>query len=75
VVEGQQFLADYYKRPYEAVANAMLCVTGSWDEVVDWIEKYVKQGARTVILRFAARDQLRTLEACAQALARRGLLN
>ena len=74
MVEGQQFLAEYYKRSYEAVANAMLCVTGSWDEVIDWIEKYVEQGARTVVLRFAARDQLRTLEACAEALRTRGFL-
>jgi alkanesulfonate monooxygenase SsuD/methylene tetrahydromethanopterin reductase-like flavin-dependent oxidoreductase (luciferase family) len=75
VVEGQRFLAEYYKRSYEAVANAMLCVTGSWDEVIDWIESYGEQGARTVVLRFAARDQLRTLEACAEALHRRGLLS
>ncbi len=75
VVEGQQFLAQYYNRSYEAVANAMLCVTGSWDEVIDWTEKYVEAGARTVVLRFAANDQLRTLEACAEALKRRGLLN
>jgi alkanesulfonate monooxygenase SsuD/methylene tetrahydromethanopterin reductase-like flavin-dependent oxidoreductase (luciferase family) len=75
VVEGQRFLAEYYKRSYEAVANAMLCVTGSWDEVIDWIETYGEQGARTVVLRFAARDQLRTLEACAEALHRRGLLS
>jgi alkanesulfonate monooxygenase SsuD/methylene tetrahydromethanopterin reductase-like flavin-dependent oxidoreductase (luciferase family) len=74
VVEGQQFLADYYKRSYEAVANAMLCVTGSWDEVIDWMEKYIAAGARTVVLRFAARDQLATLEACADALKQRGLL-
>ena len=73
VVEGQQFLALYYNRSYEAVANAMLCVTGSWDEVIDWTEKYVEAGARTVVLRFAANDQLRTLEACAEALKRRGL--
>lgn len=74
IVEGQQFLAEYYKRSYEAVANAMLCVTGSWDQVIDWIEQYTEQGARTVVLRFAARDQLRTLEACAEALNRRKLL-
>jgi alkanesulfonate monooxygenase SsuD/methylene tetrahydromethanopterin reductase-like flavin-dependent oxidoreductase (luciferase family) len=74
VVEGQQFLAQYYNRSYEAVANAMLCVTGSWDEVIDWMEKYSEAGARTVVLRFAANDQLRTLEACADALRRRGLL-
>ena len=74
VVEGQQFLAQYYSRSYEAVANAMLCVTGSWDEVIDWMEKYATAGARTVVLRFAANDQLATLEACAEALNRRGLL-
>ena len=74
VVEGQTFLAQYYKRSYEAVANAMLCVTGSWDEVIDWLEKYIEAGARTVVLRFAARDQVGTLEACAEALNRRNLL-
>jgi len=74
VVEGQQFLAQYYSRSYEAVANAMLCVTGSWDEVIDWIEKYAAAGARTIVLRFAANNQLATLEACAEALNRRGLL-
>ena len=74
VVEGQSFLAQYYNRSYEAVANAMLCVTGSWDEVIDWMEKYVEAGARTVVLRFAARDQLATLDACAEALNRRNLL-
>jgi alkanesulfonate monooxygenase SsuD/methylene tetrahydromethanopterin reductase-like flavin-dependent oxidoreductase (luciferase family) len=75
VVEGQQFLAQYYNRSYEAVANAMLCVTGSWDEVIDWMERYAAAGARTVVLRFAANDQLATLEACAEALNRRGLLH
>ncbi len=74
VIEGQTFLAQYYNRSYEAVANAMLCVTGTWDEVIDWMEKYVEAGARTVVLRFAANDQLRTLEACADALRQRGLL-
>ncbi|MBM2803711.1 MAG: class flavin-dependent oxidoreductase [Deltaproteobacteria bacterium] len=74
IVEGQQFLAQYYNRSYEAVANAMLCVTGSWDEVIDWMEKYIEAGAHTIVLRFAANNQLATLEACAEALNRRGLL-
>jgi len=74
VVEGQSFLAQYYNRSYEAVANAMLCVTGSWDEVIDWMEKYIEAGAGTVVLRFAARDQLGVLDGCAEALNRRGLL-
>jgi len=74
ITEGQAFLAQYYNRPYEAVAKAMLCVTGSWDEVIDRIEAFREAGARTVVLRFAARDQLAHLEACAEALHRRGLL-
>ena len=74
VVQGQTFLASYYNRSYEAVASAMLCVTGSWNEVIDWIERYSEAGARTVVLRFAANDQLATLAACAEALNRRGLL-
>ena len=74
VIEGQSFLAQYYNRSYEAVANAMLCVTGSWNEVIDGMEKYIQAGARTIVLRFAARDQLAYLEACAEALDRRSLL-
>jgi len=74
IVEGQTFLAQYYNRSYEAVANAMLCVTGSWNEVIDGMEKFVEAGARTVVLRFAANDQLATLNACAEALHHRGLL-
>jgi alkanesulfonate monooxygenase SsuD/methylene tetrahydromethanopterin reductase-like flavin-dependent oxidoreductase (luciferase family) len=74
VSEGQTFLAQYYSRPFEAVSKAMLCVTGSWDEVTNRIEAYVQAGARTVILRFASREQLGHLNACAASLRRRGLL-
>ena len=73
VEEGQTFLAKYYNRSYEAIANAMLCVTGSWDQVIDWMEQYIDAGARTVVLRLAANDQLHALEACAEALNRRSL--
>ena len=72
--EGMEFLAQYYNRSYEAVANSMLCITGSWDEVIDKIEAYREAGAGTVVLRFAARQQTRQLESCAEALGRRGLL-
>lgn len=74
VLEGQAFLAQYYNRSYEAVASAMLCVTGTWAEVIDGIRKYIDAGARTIVLRFAARDQLGALEACAESLVRCGLL-
>ena len=72
--EGQNFLAQYYNRPYEATAKAMLCVMGSWEQVMDEIQAYTEAGARTLVLRFAASDQIRHLEACAEQLSRRGYL-
>ena len=73
-IQGQAFIAQYYKRPYEAVVKSMLCVIGSWDQVLDSIEAFREAGARTIILRFATGDQLGHLEACAEALTRRKLL-
>lgn len=75
VDEGQKFLAEYYNRSYETIVKANLCVTGSWDEVIDRLDAFVEAGARTMILRFAARDQLGALEQCAEALHRHGLLS
>ena len=74
VREGQNFLSQYYNRPYEVMAKAMLCVMGSWNEVMDQIEAYAEAGARTLILRFATSDQIRHLEECAENLARRGFM-
>jgi alkanesulfonate monooxygenase SsuD/methylene tetrahydromethanopterin reductase-like flavin-dependent oxidoreductase (luciferase family) len=72
VREGQSFLSQYYHRPYDAVAKAMLCVLGSWDEVMEQIQAYIEAGARTLVLRFATHDQSRHLVECAEQLARRG---
>ena len=74
ISEGEAFLAQYYNRPYEKVARAMLCVMGSWDAVIDAIEAYRNAGARVVVVRFATRDQMGHLEGFAEALARRKLL-
>ena len=70
--EGEHFLSQYYNRPYDAVAKAMLCVMGNWDRVIDQIQAYAEAGARTVVLRFASSDQIRHLEECVEQLARRG---
>jgi alkanesulfonate monooxygenase SsuD/methylene tetrahydromethanopterin reductase-like flavin-dependent oxidoreductase (luciferase family) len=75
IIEGQNFLARYYNRSYDAIAKAMLCVTGSWDEVIDRLELYRQAGARIVVWRFAAVDQLHHLENCADAFKRRGLMH
>jgi alkanesulfonate monooxygenase SsuD/methylene tetrahydromethanopterin reductase-like flavin-dependent oxidoreductase (luciferase family) len=74
VLEGQRFLSQYYNRSFDSVSKAMLCVMGSWDEVIDRIEAYREVGARTIVIRFATRDQTGHLESCAESLARRGLL-
>lgn len=74
VVEGERFLAEYYNRTYEAIVKAALCITGSWEQVLDRLAAFIDAGARTIVLRFAARDQLAQLENCAGALDRRGLL-
>ena len=75
IVEGERFLAEYYNRSYEAIVKAALCITGSWEEVLDRLAGFINAGARTIVLRFAARDQLAHLEKCAEALDRRGLLS
>jgi alkanesulfonate monooxygenase SsuD/methylene tetrahydromethanopterin reductase-like flavin-dependent oxidoreductase (luciferase family) len=74
ITEGQAFLAQYYNRPYEATAKAMLCAMGGWEEVAAKIEAYRGAGARTIILRFATQDQLGQLEGCAAILQRQGYL-
>jgi alkanesulfonate monooxygenase SsuD/methylene tetrahydromethanopterin reductase-like flavin-dependent oxidoreductase (luciferase family) len=74
-VQGQAFLARYYNRPYDAIGNAMLCVIGSPNQVMDQLETYVDAGARTIILRFAADDQRRQLQLCAEWLQRRRLMS
>ena len=72
ITEGQTFLSQYYNRPYEATAKAMLCIMGSWEEVAAKIEAYREAGARTIVLRFATQDQLGQLEGCADVLQRQG---
>jgi alkanesulfonate monooxygenase SsuD/methylene tetrahydromethanopterin reductase-like flavin-dependent oxidoreductase (luciferase family) len=74
ITGGQRFLSEYYSRPYEATAKAMLCVMGSWEEVAASIEAYREAGARTIILRFATQDQLGQLESCADILQQQGYL-
>jgi alkanesulfonate monooxygenase SsuD/methylene tetrahydromethanopterin reductase-like flavin-dependent oxidoreductase (luciferase family) len=73
-LKAKKFLAEYYNRSYEAIVKAALCITGSWDEVLDRLAAFIDAGARTLVLRFAARDQFAQLEKCAEALDRRALL-
>jgi alkanesulfonate monooxygenase SsuD/methylene tetrahydromethanopterin reductase-like flavin-dependent oxidoreductase (luciferase family) len=72
--EGRTFLSQYYNRPYEAVAKAMLCVMGDWGQVMDQIQAYHEAGASTFVLRFATSGQSTHLENCAEQLRNRGYL-
>ncbi len=74
ISEGQDFLAQYYNRPYDKVAKSMLCVMGSWDAVIDAVEAYRDAGARLIVVRFATRDQMGHLNGFAEALGKRKLL-
>lgn len=42
--------------------------------MIDQIEAYAEAGACTIVIRFAARDQIGHLESCAAWLGSRGLL-
>ena len=74
ITEGQTFLSEYYNRPYEQTAKAMLCVMGNGETIAANIEAYREAGARTIILRFATKDQLGQLDGCADILKRAGYL-
>jgi alkanesulfonate monooxygenase SsuD/methylene tetrahydromethanopterin reductase-like flavin-dependent oxidoreductase (luciferase family) len=74
ITEGQTFLSEYYNRPYEETAKAMLCVLDTRERIAASIEAYREAGARTIILRFATKDQLGQLEGFADILKRAGYL-
>lgn len=75
IAAGHEFLAEYYDRPVQAIKDARLCFAGTWDQIIDTVEEFGAAGARTVIFRFAARDQASHLEQCAEALRQRALLS
>lgn len=56
------------------MVKANLCMSGSWNKIIDRLESFRAAGARTMVLRFAARDQMAEVEECAEALRQRGLL-
>ncbi len=53
----------------------MICVMGTWEEVMARFEAYREAGARITVVRFATRDQFGHLESCAEFLDRQGLLH
>ena len=61
-------------RKFTAGAEQVEVEASTIKEVIDRLEAFRESGARTAVLRFAARDQLSQLEECAEALHHRGLL-
>jgi probable F420-dependent oxidoreductase len=66
--EGGRFLESYYNKPASSVAEDLVCQFGSPDDVLERINGYVELGTRTVIIRFAAPDQLEQLEICSKEI-------
>lgn len=66
--EGRVFLENYYKKSADAVMEDMVCHFGSPAECAERINGYVREGVRTVILRFAAPNQLEQLAAVTEEL-------
>ncbi len=62
--EGEAFLTEYYRKPMDTITNDMVVKCGSSDEVSQFIEDYAGAGITTVILRFAAPDQMEQLQVC-----------
>ena len=73
--KDKTFSPSYYNRSYDAIVKAMLCVTGSWDEVIDRLEALSPSRRSHCRAALCRRDQLRHLENCADAFKRRGLMD
>ena len=59
------FLSAYYGQRPDLLKQRQACFAGSASAAADWINGYVEQGARTIVLRFAG-DHERHLEAMAK---------
>ena len=66
--DGSKYLENYYKKPAASVAEDLVTQFGSPAEVLERINGYVKLGVRTVIIRFAAPDQMEQLEICSKEI-------
>jgi len=66
--EGRAFLENYYKKSADEVMADLVCHFGSPAECAERIGGYVREGVRTVILRFAASNQLEQLTAVTEEL-------
>lgn len=66
-----QFLAGYYGQRPDLLKKRQACFAGGPDAAIEWINGYVREGARYVVLRFAGEHE-RHLELFGKARARLG---
>ncbi|MFQ5830935.1 MAG: LLM class flavin-dependent oxidoreductase [Candidatus Methylomirabilia bacterium] len=59
--QGRSFLEQYYKKSADEIMVDLVCHFGSPEDCAERINGYVREGVRTVILRFAAPNQLEQL--------------
>ncbi|RPI43538.1 MAG: LLM class flavin-dependent oxidoreductase [Betaproteobacteria bacterium] len=60
-----EFLSAYYGQRPDVLKKRQACFSGSASAAADWLNSYVEQGARTLVLRFAG-DHERHLEVFAK---------
>ncbi|MFQ5897236.1 MAG: LLM class flavin-dependent oxidoreductase [Candidatus Methylomirabilia bacterium] len=66
--QGRTFLEQYYKKSADEVMADLVCHFGNAEECAERIHGYVREGVRTVILRFAAPNQLEQLSVMTEEL-------
>jgi alkanesulfonate monooxygenase SsuD/methylene tetrahydromethanopterin reductase-like flavin-dependent oxidoreductase (luciferase family) len=47
----REYLEAYYELPYEILSSVHACHAGSVESAIEWIQGYVAQGARHIVLR------------------------
>jgi hypothetical protein len=60
------FVEGYYGASYDVMARSQGLCAGTAERCVTWLNDFIAAGAQTIVLRFAASDQLAQLERCAR---------
>jgi alkanesulfonate monooxygenase SsuD/methylene tetrahydromethanopterin reductase-like flavin-dependent oxidoreductase (luciferase family) len=47
----RKYIEAYYGMPYELISSVQACHAGTVESAVDWIQSYVAEGARHIVLR------------------------
>ncbi|HXJ80712.1 MAG TPA: LLM class flavin-dependent oxidoreductase [Candidatus Methylomirabilis sp.] len=67
--EIEQFLSNYYNAPAAAMLKRQACYAGQADGCLEWMDRFVENGVRHILIRFAgASEQMAQLERAAHEL-------